>query len=94
MQLSLEIRTDYSHHRALGVDLRRDKLGKIDFRQILEGIRRVQTRDDRVVAEFKYLYCKRSMTNTVNAGIAPIIIFMLFKGRRGALVVCGFMKER
>jgi hypothetical protein len=31
MQLSLGIRTNYSRHRGLSVDLRGDKLGKIDF---------------------------------------------------------------
>jgi hypothetical protein len=32
MQLSLEVRTNYSRQRDLSVDLRGDKLGKIDFR--------------------------------------------------------------
>lgn len=78
------IRTDYSRSGFSGVYLRGDKLGKIDFGQMLEGFGRTQIQDNGVVTELKRLDGQRSMTSAVLATVAPIVILVVLKrsGRR------------
>lgn len=82
--------TNYSRRRVLGLYLRGDKLGKIDFWQILEGVGSLKNRNNRwVVVEFNVLGGQRRMTSTVDTGIAAIGNLMLIKGGTRTLVGCG-----
>jgi hypothetical protein len=69
--------------------LRGDKPGKIYFGQMLERVKAAQIQYDGVVAKLKRLNGLRRMTSAVAAGIAIIIILVLFKRGTGALVRSG-----
>jgi len=66
--------------------LRGDKLGKVDFRQILERVERVQIRYDRVIAELKRLNSERSVAGAVYAAVAAVIVLMMLKRCAGCIV--------
>lgn len=72
--------------RRLGVYLRRNKLGKIDFGQMPEWVRRAQIRNDRVITQLKLLDGQGGMTGAVAAGIATIVIIVLFERGTRTLV--------
>ena len=69
-----------------GLYLRGDKLGKIDFRQLLERVKRAQIHYDRVITELKRLYCQRSVAGAVHAAVAAVIILMVFERGAGGIV--------
>jgi len=72
--------------RVSGLYLRGDKLGKIDFRQLLERVKRAQIQYDRVITELKRLYCQRSVAGAVDAAVAAVIILMVFERGAGGIV--------
>ena len=51
------MRTNCSRRSVLGVFLRGDKLGKIDFGQMLERFRRKDIKNEGIIAELKLLNC-------------------------------------
>ena len=83
------IRANYSRREVLDVYLRGNKLGKIDFGQEFERFEDVQVQNERIIAQLKSLNGQGRMTSAVAAGIAIIIICVMFKRGTGTLVRCG-----
>jgi hypothetical protein len=84
----------FAQRGELGSVLRGDELGKKYFGQILERVGPMQVQDRWIIAEeLKLLQGHWRMTGTV-AGIAAIVIFMLFEGRTRALVRHGDFGKR
>lgn len=88
------MRTNYSRRGVSGVVLRGNKLGEKDFGEMLEWVRRAQVQNHGVIPELKLLNGQRRMTGAVRAGVAAIVIIVLFMGGTRALVRCGHFNVR
>ena len=84
----------HSHRGSSGLFLRGDKFGKIYFRQMLEWIRRAQIGNARVITELKRLDGQRCMAGAVAAGIATIMISVLFERCTRTVASCGNFRVR
>jgi hypothetical protein len=74
--------------------LRGNEFGQVNFGQILEWIRSAQIYNEGVITELKPLHGQRRMANAVVAGVATIIIVVLFERGTGALVRYGYFRMR
>lgn len=71
------------------VVLRGDELGKIDFRQMPEGIGYLQVYEERVVTQLKLLERKSDVADAVNTDIAGMRIGLMLQRTAGTMFRCG-----
>ncbi len=83
----------HSHRGESGQVLRGDKLGKIDFGQVLEWVGRTQIQNEWIMTDLKLLDVQGRMTGAVAAVIATIVIIVLLKRGTGTFAGCGILRR-